>query len=499
MIKQFLNSFYGRLSVIFLILLIILGALQIGITLQSWHQYYEEVEQRLNLNLAENMARELELLLKDSSDIANIGHAIHYMMVLNPKIEIYILDQQGKILAFFADPSKKVKAKYVSLEAPKQFLSGYSQIPILGDDPRHPGTKKPFSVAPLKIGSQNEGYLYIVLGGEQYDLTLSTVRENYLTFTIIKGLIITLIFTGIIGLIIFFFLTRRLREMHETVKKFEKGDLQRRININSADELGQLAQSFNRMAETIVANINELKNTDKLRRELIANVSHDLRTPLASIKGYLETIQIRGDKINEQEREQYIEIIIEAAEGMQKMVEQLFELSKLEANQIKPQFEPFLIKELIYDVSNKFKPLAEKKAVQLNISVPDELPQVYADIGLMERALSNLISNALTFTDAGGIIEIAVKPKNGVLKVEVSDTGKGIAKNELPFIFNRFYQSYEKHPDHSHGAGLGLAITKKILEVHHSKIEVESEYGQGSKFSFDLNIWSGSRKLSFQM
>ena len=497
--KLFLKSFYVRLSAIFLILLIILGGVQVGITLQTWHHYYEEVEQRLNLNLAEDMARELEPLLKDSSDIANIGHAIHYMMVLNPKIEIYILNQQGKILAFFADPPKKVKAEYVSLAPLQDFLSDPHQIPILGEDPRHPNVKKPFSVAPLKIGQNIKGYLYIILGGELYDLAMNTVQQNFLAHTIIKGLIITLIFTGLIGLIIFFFLTRRLHEMNEIVKSFEKGELDKRVPVKSADELGQLANSFNRMAETIIANIDELKNTDKLRRELIANVSHDLRTPLASIKGYLETIQIKGQRINNQEREQYIQIIMEAAEGMQKMVEQLFELSKLEAKQIKPHFEPFLIKDLIYDVAGKFKPVSEKKGIELKISVPDDLPQVYADIALIERALSNLISNALDYTERGGRVTIGVKNGNGGLQVLVEDTGKGIAEKDLPFIFERFYRTPDRPARNSRGAGLGLAITKKILEVHNSNIKVESKYGKGSKFIFDVKVWYAGRQPSFQM
>ncbi len=488
--KTFFNSFYGRLSAVFLILLVILGGFQIGFTLQSWNNYYKEADQRLNLNLAQDMARELEPLLKDSADIAGIGHTIHYMMVLNPKIEIYLLDEQGKILAFFADPQKKVKSRYVDLTPVKTFLSGEHQIPILGDDPRHPGTKKPFSAAKLKIGKTINGYLYIILGGERYDSAINTIRESYLTRTVIKGLIVTLIFTAIIGLILFFFLTKRLHQMNTVVKSFENGDLNRRIETRANDELGQLAQSFNRMAEKIVENIEELKSTDRLRRELIANISHDLRTPLASIRGYLETIQMKGSDLSPEQQENYLRIISETAEGMQVLVEQLFELSKLEARQIKPHFEPFSIKDLIYDVVMKFKPTAEKKNILIKISVPDGLPQVYADIGLIERVLSNLIENALLYTPSGGAVLICAINQHNQVKIEIVDTGRGIAPEDLPYVFERFFRSKKVHDANINGSGLGLAITKKIVELHRGSISVESKLNEGSKFTFDLQVWS---------
>ncbi|WP_456442553.1 ATP-binding protein [Caldithrix abyssi] len=487
--KSFFNSFYVRLSAVFLILLVILGGLQIGFTLQTWNKYHKEADQRLNLNLASDMARELEPLLKDSSDIANIGHTIHYMMVLNPKIEIYLLDEQGKILAFFADPQKKVKARYVSLEPIQQFLSSAYHSPILGEDPRHPGVMKPFSAAPLKIGKNINGFLYIILGGELYDSAINTIRESYLTQTIIKGLVVTLVFTALIGLLLFFFLTKRLHQMNEVVKSFENGQLDQRIKTSARDELGQLAQSFNRMAEKIVANIEELKNTDRLRRELIANISHDLRTPLASIRGYLETIQMKSKHLTNEEHGEYLRIISETAEGMQGLVEQLFELSKLEARQIKPHFEPFSIKELIYDVVMKFQHAAEKKRIAIKISVPDGLPQVYADLRLMERALTNLVENAVNYTPPGGAVIICASRQNKEVLIEIMDTGRGIAAEELPLVFERFFRGRKVHGENANGSGLGLAITKKIIELHQSNIAVESKLNQGSKFYFGLQVW----------
>ncbi|MHB2153426.1 HAMP domain-containing sensor histidine kinase [Calditrichota bacterium GD2] len=313
-----------------------------------------------------------------------------------------------------------------------------------------------------------------------------------MTQTIIKGLVVTLVFTAFIGLLLFFFLTKRLHQMNEVVKSFENGQLDQRIKTSARDELGQLAHSFNRMAEKIVANIEELKNTDRLRRELIANISHDLRTPLASIRGYLETIQMKSKRLTNEEHEEYLRIISETAEGMQGLVEQLFELSKLEARQIKPHFEPFSIKDLIYDVAMKFQHAAKKKRIAIKISAPDGLPQVYADLRLMERALTNLVENAVNYTPPGGAVIICASRQNKQVLIEIMDTGRGIAAEDLPLVFERFFRGRKVHGENANGSGLGLAITKKIIELHQSNITVESKLNEGSKFYFGIQVWQGS-------
>ena len=221
---NFFKSFYGKLSGIFLVLLIIMASVQIFITISSWKIYYDEADQKLNSRLAKDMAKEFEPFLKDSIDHHQIHHSIHYMMVMNPKVEIYLLDDNGKILAFFAEPDKKVKTDLVDLNPLKNFLAENPLLPILGDDPRNPGVTKPFSAAHLKIGPNTNGYLYIIIGSEQYDTAISMSREAYVAKTIANSLLITVLFTGLIGLILFSFLTRRLKKMTAAVSDFEKGN-----------------------------------------------------------------------------------------------------------------------------------------------------------------------------------------------------------------------------------------------------------------------------------
>ncbi len=485
--KKFFTTFYGKLSAIFLILLIIMGIAQVLITLQSSTRFYSEADQKLNSRLAFDMANEFRPFLKDSINFAGIEQTIHYMMIMNPKIEIYLLDGSGKILAFFAEPQKKVQAKFVDVDPIRRFLAANANMPILGDDPRHIGRKKPFSVASLKIGQSIDGYLYIIIGSEQFDSAASTIRESYIVQTILKGLLVTLLFTGIIGLILFALLTRRLRRMAEVVRQFERGMLEKRIPVKSNDEVGHLAQSFNRMADTIVTNMDELKKNDNLRRELVANVSHDLRSPLASIQGYLETILMKDKTLTAEERNQFLQVILNNTTLLNNLVEQLFELSKLDARQVQPNPEPFSMAELAQDVVMKFKPRAEKRNVDLQAVLPENLPQVKADIGLIERALSNLIDNALRYTPEKGTVKVVLSNSHKRVRVLVSDTGNGISADDLPFIFDRFYRAEKSRARTTGGTGLGLAISKKILELHGSTITVESVVNVGTTFSFDMD------------
>lgn len=483
---KFLKSFYGKLSLVFLLLLLILGVVQFFITMEATVHYINEVDQKLNHNLARDMAAELKPLLKGKLNIERIGERIHYMMVINPKVEIYLLDASGEILAFFAEPGKEVKSVSVDLAPVREFLTSAKSIPLLGDDPRTPGRKKPFSVAPLNLGSSGDGFLYIVIGSQDYDSILALARDSYIFRVLARGLNASVAFAGIIGLILFAFLTKRIRYMAAVVQDFEKGNYRKRIEKTSDDEIGQLGRAFNRMADTIVANIDTLKKTDDLRRELVANVSHDLRTPLASIQGYLETIMMKESTLDAKDRHHYLDIILGDTERLNKMVHELFDLSKFEAQQIQPQPEPFSLAELAQDVVMKFKAQADKHNIALQTAFQPDLPFVTADIALIERALSNLIENAINYTPSGGTVSIELQQHDGKITTIVADTGCGIPPEDLPHIFDRFYRGSKAKSRNKSSTGLGLAIAQKILQLHASSITVESKEDVGTKFQFEL-------------
>ncbi len=492
--KNILRTLYGKISAAFLVLLIVSGLVQTWVSVHSSMEFVNESDQKLNLNLAADLAKEFTPFLHDSIAYGDIMHTMHYMMVMNPRVEIYMLDGNGKILAFFAEPGKTVKKDYVNLAPIRKFLYGTHDMPIEGDDPRNLGRTKPFSAATIDIGEKIHGYLYVILGGEQYDSAAAMIKESYIIRTTAISLTVILLLTGVVGLILFAFLTKRFRAMTEVVKQFERGNFSQRVQIKSNDEIGQLAKSFNRMADTIAANMEELKRTDDLRRELVANVSHDLRSPLASMQGYLETILIKDETLQAGERRKYLQTIFENTKMLGTLVSELFELSKLDARQIQPKAEPFSIAELTQDVVMKFKPQAEKLRVNLQAALSKDLPMVHADIAMIERALSNLIDNALRYTPEAGTVKVDLQNHHGKVRIVISDTGCGIPVEEIPLIFERFYRIEKSRARGSGpkplagGAGLGLAIAKRILDLHDSTISVQSVVNVGTTFSFELKV-----------
>jgi len=228
----------------------------------------------------------------------------------------------------------------------------------------------------------------------------------------------------------------------------------------------------------MLAQMSALQQTDAMRRELVANISHDLRTPLASLQGYLETLHLKRAQLSDEEQRTYLEIALKQTEQLSGLVSRLFDLAKLDSGQVIVSLEPLALGDLVQDVVQEFDLAASNKGVVLKALIRPDLPLVIADIGLMERVLRNLIENALRYTPEGGAVTVTTSPgANGAI-VEVADTGVGIPAEELPRIFDRFYRIEKSRGLAAGSAGLGLAITKRILDLHGTKIGVTSERGR---------------------
>ena len=242
---------------------------------------------------------------------------------------------------------------------------------------------------------------------------------------------------------------------------------------------------FNTMAEKINAQFNELKRTDGRRREMVANISHDLRTPLTTMRGYLETLLIKSESLSPEEKKQYLETALSHSQHLGKLVEQLFELARLDSCESVVYSEPFSMGELVQDVTQSYLLRAEQKSIQLEVDLNPDAPLIYGDIAMMQRVLENLLENGLRHTPEGGLVSISVDIDSGNVIVRVADTGCGIPAEDVPRIFERFHQQ-DINRTGSSSSGLGLAIVKRILELHGSAIRVRSEIGHGTTFSFNL-------------
>ncbi len=477
-------SFFTKLAALFLAIIVVLGVVIAAMSVRAALQFSGEAEQKLNAPLADQLAMEFQPLLHSSIDEDSLANRIEYVLGINRRIELYLLGGNGMIKAsFLEDGSPAVPAvETTQLDA---FLSG-EPLPLLGPDPRNPGKLKPFSVASIEIMGEPDCYLYVILTGQRYASAAAMVRDSYLLQTTLRGLGLAVLLAAIVGVLLFSLLTKRLRRMEDSVSAFAEGDYSRRVDIGARDEIGRLGSSFNNMADRLTSVMDDLRRTDQLRRELVANVSHDLRSPLASIRGYVETILLKDETLTDEKRAEYLRVVLANTESLSDLVTSLFDLSRLDAEQVTPELEPFSVAELVQDVVQQFAPIASEAGVSLVADLQEENAYALGDIGLVERALSNLIDNAIRFTASGGEVRISPLVTASGIEVTVADTGVGIPAEEVDLVFDRFYRVEKSRTKEAGGSGLGLAIAQKIINLHGGSIRVQSELNRGTAFSFSL-------------
>ncbi|WP_406678163.1 ATP-binding protein [Neomoorella carbonis] len=242
-----------------------------------------------------------------------------------------------------------------------------------------------------------------------------------------------------------------------------------------------------RAAVAIIQDITAQKQLEQLRREFLASVSHDLRTPLTFIQGYAEALA-DGLAAGEKERQEYTNIILAEAGRLRRLVDDLFDLNKMAAGQLSLEMADVNIGELLAGVARKYRPLLAEHKLELEAEIPPSLPEIRADAGRLEQIMANLLDNARHHTPPGGRIGITAGLVGNEIKISVADTGSGIPPEDLPYIWERFYKVDKSRSRRDGGSGLGLAIVKSLVEAHGGRVEVESQLGKGSTFSFYLPL-----------
>ena len=485
-----LDSLYSRIAVGFATVLITFGMLLGWLSYKVAKVHQHEVMQRLNRDLAAHMLSHGPLFKSGRPDYHAVNELFQMAIAVNPSIEIYLLDGEGLILAH-SPPEDQLPLNGVSLGPIRAFVAGEA-LPLLGDSPRAAGRSEIFSAAPILVDARVAGYLYVVLVGGMYR---QMADESWHDFAVRSALWIGAVGLGLallVGLAVFARITRPLNKLTRSVQAFEKerggtahGKMHERPARGTADdEIGRLVTAFDQMAEQLNGHLNELQRQDSLRRELVANVSHDLRTPLTSMQAYLETLLHTGNELPAADQRRYLEVAVRQSQRVAKLVQQLFELARLECEETLPQVEVFSLSELLQDISQKFALVAAEKHVRLGVRANPEGLFVRGDIGMIERVITNLIDNAIRYTTGGGEISLDAVRNSARIEVRVADTGVGIDAEYLPSLFDRD-SPLRRTPGRS-GGGLGLQIAGRILALHGTQMEVASESGKGTTFRFTL-------------
>ena len=500
-----LTTLERRLGVVLVGLFAVVGAGVLAASLLSHRLFLEEVDQRLHRDLAAQLVKEDSLMIDGQVQAGALDHVFHLLMVINPRIEVYLLDTAGRVLEYHAPPGR-VQLERIDLEPVRRYLAG-DPLPLRGTDPRAPGEHTIFSAAPIFDGGdgagEQQGFLYVILGGERYKALSGRLWSSYV-LRLWVGLLVALIAISIfVGLVLFRRLTRRLRDLDESMAAFGEqlrsrarsdepdGSLAKNRTPEEApqtlvgDELDRLGATFESMQARIDAQVRSLREVDRLRRELVTNVSHDLRTPVTVLRGDLETLLMRDESLTAEDRRHYLSTALAQSERLGDLVSELFELSRLDSGDTPIEREPFSAAELAQDVVQKVANRAREAGVHLQAELDAATPLVDGDLRLIERVLENLIHNALRHTEPGGSLRVGVREHLGGVRIEIEDSGCGIAPDDLPHVFQRWYRGRASDLP-GEGAGLGLAIAKKVVELHDSEIKVESEPGVGTTFRFDL-------------
>ncbi len=485
-------SLWQRLTLVFATLLLACFASAAWLQMAQSMRLGQQIEQSLLRPLAGQVAEELQ---SDPARplAATLRVVAQRLQSTNPGIDLYLLDTNGRVEAHHPQTAS-LKRPAVALGPLRQLLAG-QPTPVLGDDPLSTSGRRVFSVAvlpgPLVHPEIAPGYVYAVLQGSAYDMAAALAERSGALQVALWSIGLVTPLGLLAGLVAFRHVARPITRLTHDVQALERVNASQQTpdkvsamppRLAQRNEIAILRSAFEQLAQSNARNWQRLNQQDQQRREWIANISHDLRTPLASLQGYLETVLLQSSSLSEAERVHYLRTALAQAQRLSRMAQELLELARLELGTVKPGVEDFSLVELAQDVMQK---LALSATSRQQVLVPDfdrGTLQVLADIGMIERVLTNLLDNAIRHTPPGGEIQVRLRLLGDRVQVEVADRGPGIPPALRSDLFTRAMQRLPG-PD---GGGLGLAIVKQILQLHGSDIALQDGPGGGAVFAFSL-------------
>ncbi len=476
-------SLAARLSMVFSLLLLASSAISAALQIQANTRHGQALAQQLSAGLAGHIARTAQLMDRDGWRPDAVRLLFDRLMMVNPSVEVYLLDNDGRIVGNAAPPGH-LKRSQVDLAPVRRLLAG-ADLPVVGDDPRNPAMAKVFSAAPVMMDGHQAGYVYVILEGEDRDaLSARLANDAVLRTTLLTTAMVALLGLGM-GLLAFRLITRPLRDLTEAVGHFDPhGEMAAAMAPPSppppGDDIAQLRAAFARMGQRIGDQWRDLTRQDQDRRDLIANLSHDLRTPLTSLHLYLETLRLKEDSLSDDDRRHYLDRALDQSAKVGRLAQQLFDLARLESGLVQPEIEAFSLPDLLQDVVQKFELALDNRRQTLGVDMPASLPLLHADLGMTERVLTNLIGNAARHTPDGSHIVITLRSTDDrAIIVDVADTGPGIPPALRPSLFTR---AATLTNGDAHAGGLGLVVVHRLLALHGATIQLVDQPGWGTVF-----------------
>ena len=399
----------------------------------------------------------------------------------------YVQEQYGAILSRVYVVMKDGRVAGNSTDAlPESFLN--AAVAGLGGiegrpEPRAEDiTGPPVVMVPIEVGSALRGLVVVPprrpVGGAFWDVG---------RLLSLPGLLVLLVASGVAAALIVGPARRRLRDLETATTRLGSGDLSARASDRGGDEVARLARAFNRMAVELAARDEALRTSDRLRRQMLADVSHELKTPLTSMRGYLETLRILEGSLDRGTRERYLDTVEQETLRLERIVKDLLDLARYENGVATIDPRMFAIDRVYERVIHRNEREAAERNVLVRRHVAEAADQIVGDPDRIEQVIDNLVANALRHTPAGGTVDMSARADHQSVQLTVANSGRAIPPEHLPHVFERFYKADDARTNGSGGSGLGLSIAKAIVEQHGGTIRVRSIPGE-TTFTITLPV-----------
>lgn len=488
---------FGTIRVRMLALVVLMCLAMLSMLLWSLQRSHERAHQELfdaydpgfaALLLTQGLGTPL-----GGADITRVEAALRQLGGVNPAVDLYWVDLNGKVLA---SSTGRPAREFDSIS--RALIANPARTPkhpaFLGFDPQSEHAPRPVAIEPVDIGT-TRGYLYIVLK----DVSLLG-RGTGIDVAWLLGCWAVL--ATLAGYLALRCISNPLTQLAQYVESLDATAPTHSVigvvGPTAPTEIVRLGQGVAALATRIAVQVQALKVMDEERRTLFASISHDLRAPISSLSAYLQTIASK-DHLGDEERKQMCRISLDETKLMLRLLDDLLDLAKLESPGMKTDREPFPLAEAVAVAQRRFEPVAAAKGIVLLVpSGLESSPPLDADPVMIERLLCNILQNAIEHTLPGGAVHLDVRLADKWAEVQVTDTGPGIPENQIGRVFDRFFRGDGGSQPTKGGMGLGLAIAKRIVELHGGEIRVQSPSGGGASFRFTLPLVSPvTRSVSF--
>lgn len=458
---------------IFLISVLLTGTLLFGFL----GSYFTQTNEKKLTDIAEEVVN-TTLVLAENGQAVSYGAYVKDLETIaaTTGTQIFVFDHEAKVIASsikgYGGTIKETFTKSILQGEAKTFKGSISM-----------GSR----VSMLAVGRPIK-YADSIVGGVLVSIPMPQISQarSEIIVIFLRNMIIVTLFAAVLVYFVAKKISKPITQLNEAAKSIAAGNFNQRVEVDDSGEIGELGETFNYMAESI-------EQFESTRNSFLANVSHDLRTPMTTITGFVQGVL--DGTIPEEKRDWYLSIVLDESKRLSRIVNDLFDISKLEQGKFNLELRDFDINELTRLNIIKFEKRITDKNIQLSVEFERDNLIVSADRDAISRVMMNLFDNAIKFTNENGFIHIRVGTKNGKAFVSVENSGMGIAEEELMHIFDRFYKTDKSRSLDKNGAGLGLYIVKNIIQAHGERVWAESKQGEFARFSFTLKKTDNKKQI----